>query len=147
LQHIRELLDKHYQGVEALTANQDLIRALHTLFGSARTAEVDEIAELCGALEKYVKLYQEEDDLTIVDDGVKVIDDVSVKVSAMLKMLADPEKRLQTDQVLLDRINALSDELKNKLESDIQSVEEPQIHEPGSVQKQEKISDSESLVS
>ncbi|MCW9013807.1 MAG: Hpt domain-containing protein [Gammaproteobacteria bacterium] len=151
LQNIRDLLDKHYQGVEALSANQELIRALHTLFGSARTANVDEIAELCGALEKYVKLYQEFDDLVIHEDGVKVIDDVSAKVSLMLEALADPEKRLHSDQVLLDRINSLSANLQKQVNAaviepvtppleDLQSQVEPE-------QDQVQLSDSESLVS
>ncbi|MDQ1362478.1 MAG: Signal transduction histidine kinase CheA [Pseudomonadota bacterium] len=44
LNQIQDLLDAHYTAGKPLLVSQELIRALHTLFGSARTAEVDVIA-------------------------------------------------------------------------------------------------------
>ncbi len=110
LKQINLMLDQHKQQLEPLTASAELLRALHTLFGSARTAEVDEIAELCGALEKYVRLYLKDDDLSIADSGVEVIESVVNKVSTMLADLAERNTRLESDFVLLKRIADLSEE-------------------------------------
>jgi len=108
LKLINDLLDRHYQGKEKLLVSPELIRALHTLFGSARTAEVKEIAELCGALEKYVRLQQEMENIEIPDDGVKLIAEVSQVVASMLEKLADSSKRLHSDKALLERIHFMT---------------------------------------
>jgi len=110
LQQISKMLDQHKRGVEPLTANAELLRALHTLFGSARTAEVDEIAELCGALEKYIRLYLTNENLIISDSGVKLIEDVKNKVSQMLAALEEKNHQLESDLILLKRIADLSEE-------------------------------------
>ncbi len=114
LQQISKMLDQHKQSIEPLTANAELLRALHTLFGSARTAEVDEIAELCGALEKYVRLYIKDDNLIIADSGVKLIEDVTNKVSQMLAALEEKNHPLESDLILLKRIADLSEEKNNE---------------------------------
>lgn len=111
---IRSMLDQHYQGIAPLTANPELLRALHTLYGSARTAEVEEIAELCGGLEKYVRHYLSRNDLSIVDAGVKLVDDVSAKVAVMLEELADSNKQLKSDSSLLQRIEDLLHEIQRE---------------------------------
>jgi len=110
LLQINDLLDRHKQKIEPLSASEELLRALHTLFGSARTAEVDEIAGLCGALEKYVKLYLKDDGLAISPSGVKLIDDVTKKVSSMLADLSAKNHKLEPDEALLKRITDLSEE-------------------------------------
>jgi len=110
LQQISKMLEQHRSGSTPLSANAVLLRALHTLYGSARTAEVDEIAELCGSLEKYVRLYLETEDLNISESGVKLIDDVSNKVTIMLKSLEEKSQLLETDDILLKRIKDLSEE-------------------------------------
>ena len=133
LADIRRMLDEHYQGQQPLSADASLTRALHTLFGSARTAEVGEIAELCGDLEKYVHLYQARDDASIDADGVQLIDDVSRKVSEMLENLQDPSQKLDSDQALLARIRELS---ANFVEQPVaapdveMTIEEPVPEEP-----------------
>jgi len=119
LQQVRKMLDQHYEGEVALTANADLLRALHTLYGSARTAEVNEIAELCGGLEKYVRLYLSKDNLDILDSGVELVDAVSSKVSEMLEALTNENQQLRPENELLKRINTLS----NALEVELQSIE------------------------
>jgi len=104
LTEVRRLLNIHYQKGEPLQAGPELIRALHTLFGSARTAEVDEIAEICGELEKYVRQHQEYELTEINEQGVKLIDSVMQQVSLMLDDLADPSRRLREDKALLGKI-------------------------------------------
>jgi chemosensory pili system protein ChpA (sensor histidine kinase/response regulator) len=108
LRQIRAWLDAHYESRKPLLVSQDLIRALHTLFGSARTADVSEIAELCGEMEKCARLYQELNVAELSKDGVRVLDDLHHVVSHMLDSLADPQKRLHRDTALLKRIHDLS---------------------------------------
>ena len=115
LQQISNMLDQHRQSKQPLSASAELLRALHTLFGSARTAEVDEIAELCGGLEKYVRLYLGTEDLNISESGVKLIGDVTNKVSIMLKGLEEKDNQLEADEILLKRIRDLSEEKRNAI--------------------------------
>jgi chemosensory pili system protein ChpA (sensor histidine kinase/response regulator) len=107
LSEMGRMLDMHHRGEQKLTANSGLTRALHTLFGSARTAEVDEIAELCGELEKYVRLYQDRDDPSIEEDGVQLIGAVASKVGEMLEDMQEPGMQLRSDMDLLSRIKSL----------------------------------------
>lgn len=114
LEKIRELLERHYQGEEKLTASADLLRALHTLYGSAKTAEVEQIAELCGGLDKYAKLHKDRTDLSLSDAGVQLIDDVSRQVSVMLEQLTSENRLLESDAALLQRINEIIDFTANE---------------------------------
>jgi chemosensory pili system protein ChpA (sensor histidine kinase/response regulator) len=113
---VQQLLDAHYNQEQPLTANKDLIRAFHTLYGSARTAEIDQIAELCGATEKYVKSKQESHDLIIREEVVQLIADVAQKVRAMLdeiKVGTTPT----ADRALLEKVNrAVQTELQEQLQ-------------------------------
>ena len=123
LEQIRKLLDQHYIGEQPLLAGQEIIRALHTLYGSARTAEVDPIAELCGAMEKYVRMHTDLGIEHIADDGVQLLDDLHLSVSAMLESLADPGTRLNSNQDLLLRIQAANDELATQIPRQASSLE------------------------
>ena len=114
LAKIRELLELHNQGAEKLSANADLLRALHTLYGSAKTAEVEQIAELCGGLDKYAKLHKDRQDRGLSDTGVQLIDDVSRKVAEMLEQLTSESKLLESDDSLLQRINDIIDATTNE---------------------------------
>jgi len=114
LEKIHELLDQHYQGTEKLSASADLLRALHTLYGSAKTAEVEQIAELCGGLDKYAKLHKDRQDLNLSDTGVQLIDDVSRKVAEMLEQLTSESKQLEPDDGLLQRINEIIETTANE---------------------------------
>jgi len=135
LQQINNMLDQHRQSKQPLSASAELLRALHTLFGSARTAEVDEIAELCGGLEKYVRLYLGTEDLNISESGVKLIDDVTNKVSIMLKGLEEKNNQLEADEILLKRIRDLSEEKRNtinqaEIHAQIPTQEDKSVAEP-----------------
>ncbi len=142
---VKDMLVKHKSGEISLSASDELLRAMHTLFGSARTAEVDEIAELCGGLEKYARLYLTGDDHTINDDGVQLIDDVMNRVESMLNELEDKNQRLQSDTELLARIQVLSESLHAEKESALNSdAEIAAVPKSAPVAKAEPV---ESLVS
>ena len=116
LNQVQKLLDAHNESHTPLTASKDMVRAFHTLYGSARTAEIDQIAELCGVTEKYVKIRQEGRDLSINDDIASLIAEVAQTVRAMLEQIksgSTPEH----DKVLLERINkAVQAELQDQLQ-------------------------------
>ncbi len=114
LEKIREMLESHYQGAEEMSANADLLRALHTLYGSAKTAEVEQIAELCGGLDKYAKLHKERQDRGLSDTGVLLIDDVSQKVAEMLEQLTSENRSLESDNTLMQRINDIVEVTANE---------------------------------
>ena len=130
LDQMRILLDQHYSGEQPMLAGQELIRALHTLYGSARTAEVDAIAELCGAMEKYVRIHTDMGIEHISDEGVQLIDDVHSTVSSMLETMSDPDVRLHPDKELLSRIQDLNDDLAAQMPASETSLEIDASFEP-----------------
>ncbi|MCW8922075.1 MAG: response regulator, partial [Gammaproteobacteria bacterium] len=116
LQSLKDMLAAHESGRQKLEANKDLIRALHTLFGSARTAEIEAIAEISGATEKYVMAREDADDLLIPDDVVGVIAEVVSNVEAMLAELKS-DRMPVSNKHLLETINkATQDELQRQLQ-------------------------------
>lgn len=134
---IKELLNKHYLGEQRLEASNDLIRALHTLFGSARTAEVEAIAEIAGVSEKYAVARHDASSRLIPDAVVEIIAEVFSAIEAMLAQLK-ANKLPQTNKVLLDRMSkAVQDELQQQLQqpsaAQIMPVRSGAEHEPGPV--------------
>ncbi|MDH3343515.1 MAG: Hpt domain-containing protein, partial [Gammaproteobacteria bacterium] len=116
LQSIKNLFEKHESGEQRLDANKDLIRALHTLFGSARTAEIEAIAEICGATEKYVVAREDADDSFIPDDVVEIIAEVVSSTEAMLEELK-AGRMPESNKALLDKINkVMQAELQQQLQ-------------------------------
>ncbi len=126
---VKALLEKHHQGAEPLTSSAGLLRALHTLFGSARTAEVDEIAELCGGLEKYVRLYLTRDQQNISENGVQLVESVIDKVSSMLEQLEDQNQRLQSDRELLNLIQQNVEEVQLEIDAEEASDSQAEVIE------------------
>ncbi len=109
LGHIRNVitqLEEHETSGQALQADKNLIRAFHTLYGSARTAEVEPIADLCGAVEKYVKARQESGDENIPDDVTDVIKEIQESVSIMLEKVSNA-KLPASNKMLQDKINKI----------------------------------------
>ncbi len=116
LKLVQDLIDAHNDKSQPLTANKELVRAFHTLYGSARTAEIEQIAELCGTTEKYARTRQEGHNLAISDDVVLLIAEIAQKVHAMLDGLKAGAMPA-SDKELLDKINkALQTELQNQLQ-------------------------------
>ncbi len=118
LANVRELLQKHHDGDKKLTADKDLNRAFHTLFGSARTAEVDAIAEISGAAEKYLKARQDNVDAELGEDAVAVFVDIEQAISRML-LAVEAKQVPENDKTLLERINKL---LQQEMQSQLQGA-------------------------
>ena len=84
---IRQLIDDSETGHKPLKVDKNLIRVFHTLYGSARTAEVEAIAGLSGSAEKYVRVRQEGGEETIPDDVVSVFKEIERAISGMLSLV------------------------------------------------------------
>ena len=104
--NVRQLLDESESKARPLKADKTLIRAFHTLYGSARTAEVEAIAEISGAAEKYVKARQEGGEDDIPADVVAVIREIEQAISEMLVMV-ESSKLPVNNKPLQDRINKI----------------------------------------
>ncbi|MDA3868843.1 MAG: Hpt domain-containing protein [Gammaproteobacteria bacterium] len=116
LQIIKELLNKHYLGEQGLEASNDLIRALHTLFVSARTAEIEAIAEIAGVSEIYAVARQDASSRLVPDAVVEIIAEVISTIEAMLTQLK-ANKLPETNKTLLDKMSkAVQDELQQQLQ-------------------------------
>jgi chemosensory pili system protein ChpA (sensor histidine kinase/response regulator) len=102
---------------EGLPASKDLIRALHTLNGSARTAEVPEIARLCGPLEPYVK-DRADTDHPLPAQILPVLRDLIANIRQVLRALHDSNVSMPDDSELQLRINALIESLPTEQRSD-----------------------------
>ncbi len=101
-----------------LRADKNLLRAFHTLYGSARTAGIEPIAELSGATEKYIKARQDIGEEAIPQDITDVISDVEKSISAMLAKVKDG-KLPANNRELHDKINKI---VKQELQAQLQST-------------------------
>ena len=128
LQIVKDQIAKHESGIQALEVNNDLIRALHTLFGSARTAEIEAIAEISGSMEKYVVAREDADDKLIPAVAVGLVTEVACNIETMLDKLKAGQMP-ESNKVLLDAINkAVQSELQQQLQQ-ISPVNEASVLE------------------
>jgi len=111
LQSLREYILEWREGVER-SANHRLIRALHTLKGSSRTASVPQIAELCNFLEDHVK-YLQDGDLHVDAELVEILADSADFIEQSVEAL-DHEGAIQPDNVdLIRRTRNLLERTRN----------------------------------
>ncbi len=113
---VEELLEAHSNKSQPLTASKELVRAFHTLYGSARTAEIGQISEICGATEKYIRARQEGHGMAIREDVVLLIAEITKNVRSMLDEIRSGAAP-SPDRNLLDKINkAMQEELQQQLQ-------------------------------
>jgi len=135
LADVRDFLNKHHSGERQLVADRDINRAFHTLYGSARTAEVAAIAEISGAAEKYLKSIQESSEEYLDDEVVNLFDEIIASLDNMLVAVesgVNPSK----DKKLLEKINKyLQHEIQLQLQSSLtdrtdapQNMEDEAVH-------------------
>jgi len=96
-------------GTGALQANDEVVRALHTLVGSAQTVEADTVADLTGRMEKIVKARQDED-YQLDAKTVALFQETLARVDAALAALASGETVASDD--LLGRLDSVLDEVE-----------------------------------
>ncbi len=113
---IESLLAQHASGAARMRAEKNLVRAFHTLYGSARTADIEPIAEICGAAEKYIKARQDSTEQFIPDDVVELIIKIKDAVRAKLDELSRGRKP-RSEKSLYDGMTRLVQaELKSQLQ-------------------------------
>lgn len=97
-------------GTGALRANDDVVRALHTLVGSAQTVEADTVAELTVRMERIVKARQDQD-YQLDAETVALFQETLARVDDALAALASGE-------------TVASDDLRGRLDSVLDEVEQ-----------------------
>ena len=118
IENIRNLITESQSNNQPLNADKDLMRAFHTLYGSARTAEVEPVADLSGAAEKYVKVRQESGEENIPQDVVNVLHEIEHAISGMLSV------------VLEGRIPSGNKSLHDKMNKIVQQEIQAQLQKP-----------------
>ncbi|NOX42929.1 MAG: response regulator [Gammaproteobacteria bacterium] len=97
----------HTEGLPC-QVNNDLIRALHTLHGSAHMANVSDIAELSDQLEKYVKLaFENQTDIT--QEIITLLNKSIVSIETMIGGLSEGTINLGDKDILIAQTIALID--------------------------------------
>ena len=125
ISNVRQLLDESVEKNQPLKADKTLSRAFHTLYGSARTAEVEAIADISGAAEKYVRARQEGGEDDIPDEVTSVLREIEQSITGMLS-LVENGKMPALDKVLQDKINKIVQrEIQEQLQRSWQNKSAP----------------------
>ncbi len=116
LDNIHALIALHQSGEKQLFADKNFSRLFHTLYGSARAAEVSAIAEISSVAEKYIREKQNNEDTILSDDVVDLFVKTEQSLRNMLSFVKD-SKIPETDKELLAQLNKLlQDEIQNQLQ-------------------------------
>ncbi len=131
IENIRNLITESQSNNQPLKADNNLMRAFHTLYGSARTAEVEPVADLSGAAEKYVKVRQESGEENIPQDIVSVLREIELAITEMLSVVL--EGRLPPDN------KSLHDKMSKIVQQEIQAQLQKSWQKNSSAEKEEII--------
>jgi chemosensory pili system protein ChpA (sensor histidine kinase/response regulator) len=130
-EHLETLTRIHDESAEnqaSIPASHDLIRALHTLNGSSRTADVPEIFEICGPFEKYVKAMSDLDE-DIPHEVLPHLKATIDYIDQALVCLADPMMSLPDHSALKQVSENLFDQAERQATSEGQPTETMAIPE------------------
>lgn len=117
VESVKKLLDESESSKQALLADKQLIRAFHTLYGSARTAEVEAIADLSGPAEKYVKARLESKGSIVSEDVFPVMREIELSITDMLAQVLEG-KLPAKNKALQEKINkVVQSEIQEQLQS------------------------------
>jgi len=123
---IRQQLSESDDQNRPLKANEPLMRSFHTLYGSARTAEVEAVAELVGPAEKYIKARQDAGEEDIPDDVKAVISELVDAIPQMIELVVEG-KEPDRNKELHDKINkVVQQEIQAQLQKSWQDNSEAQ---------------------
>ena len=88
------------------SANDNLLRALHTLTGSSRTTGVQEVSEICSQFEKFVRTLQKNkssvhaEAVAVLEQAIQYIEDVTALLDQPGAVIASNTDLLQTLEAL-----------------------------------------------
>ena len=131
IENIRNLITESQSNNQPLKADKNLMRAFHTLYGSARTAEVEPVADLSGAAEKYVKVRQESGEENIPQDIINVLREIELAITEMLSVVL--EGRLPSGN------KSLHDKMSKIVQQEIQAQLQKSWQKNSSAEKEEII--------
>ena len=86
--------------------NDDLVRAIHTLHGSAHMAGITDIAEVSSQMEKYVKLLKL-NSASVTVDVTNLLQEFTSEIETRVSQLANQAENDDYKYALLDKISAL----------------------------------------
>jgi chemosensory pili system protein ChpA (sensor histidine kinase/response regulator) len=114
LEEIHSFIDRCESNQEQCVITDTLVRALHTIHGSARMAGATNIAEIGGLLEKYIKALMGNNTL-LPENGFVVLVEGIEAIEGMLGKINQPDSESIDYSDLQGKINALySDELQEQ---------------------------------
>jgi chemosensory pili system protein ChpA (sensor histidine kinase/response regulator) len=109
------------------SANDNLLRALHTLTGSSRTTGVEQVSEVCSQFEKYVKELQKnkkavsgeavavlEQTIQYIDDTIAVLDQAGAEIADNSKLMQSVEALASADTTELPSMEITVEEVPSK---------------------------------
>lgn len=108
---LREYIDE-WKANKDRSANHKLIRALHTLKGSSRTASVPQIAELSNFLEEHVKFLQDHD-FDVEQDLITLLEDSGAFVEETVYVLDQDGVSMPDNTELIKRARAMLNDTRN----------------------------------
>jgi chemosensory pili system protein ChpA (sensor histidine kinase/response regulator) len=91
------------------SANDNLLRAFHTLTGSSRTTGVQEVSEICSQFEKFVKVLQKNKS-SVHAEAVAVLEQTIQYIEDVTTQLDQPGAEIASNTELLHSVEALSNE-------------------------------------
>ncbi len=113
---LRDAIESQYEKSQQIRIDDELLRTIHTLRGSAHTAGAENISSVCAPLEDIVasaikqKISFNEDQVQLVQSGL-------MQIELALQELKLTSNFSELDPQLLDNLNQLRDELETRHES------------------------------
>ncbi len=127
LETIRQKLAECDHDRICIAGDDEIFRALHTLSGSARTAEVMPVAELAGSYEKFLKEHRDGRETALDENAIVLLDELQAEITSMLEQVR-AGRMPDHNKALHERIQALvQQEMQSQLQ---QSVEQEPEQEP-----------------
>ena len=124
---MRDAIEQQYDKSKQIRIDDDLLRTIHTLRGSARTAGADSISQVCAYLEDIVALAIKHD-TNFNEEQVQLIQSCLMQIELALQDLKVSGKFSDIDSELVNRLNQFSQDLSAQYESvDVVVDAQPQV--------------------
>ncbi|MEA3411888.1 MAG: Hpt domain-containing protein [Pseudomonadota bacterium] len=112
-----------------LPLSDELLRAVHTLNGSARTTGVPAIHELCSPLEAYLQSRKQKF-ATVGEPAFETVEAVATEIGRVLGVLRDAPANVSVDGELRARIDTMAEEMIRSVEGAAAPVEDAAVALP-----------------
>jgi chemosensory pili system protein ChpA (sensor histidine kinase/response regulator) len=125
------------------SANDNLLRAFHTLTGSSRTTGVQEVSEICSQFEKFVKVLQKNkssvhaEAVAVLEQTIQYIEDVTAQLDQPGAVIASNTELLQSVEAL--RNEAVDERPSMEILVEEAAVDEIEAEDQGSTAELEDI--------